>query len=138
MTEIFSEVHAEVRKVFSYNGIILGGEFSYYFKFFFLQAEPGGIFRIGIDYGCNVSRGEHLAKLCLQAPCPPVMIDVERTPSQAEDLELRLLDGESGIYEKHFILTRAAAATGGESAERPLHRSGSRHAGTRRYVYVYE
>ena len=52
---LMAEIHTEIRLVFHHHHVISGGKLADNLQFFFFQAYPCGIVRIGIDHGCNVS-----------------------------------------------------------------------------------
>ena len=101
------------------------------------QVGPGGVVGIAVDDCRHLSVGAGFLQTGLQGFAAAV-VDVDRAVSQAEELHLVVLGGESRIKEKDGVLSGDALSHEEKQSESALHGAYGRDDAPRGDVYVEE
>ena len=135
MSQVAAIVHAEIGQVFHHDSIVAGSQFADHRQLALFQTGPGRVVGIRIDDGRHVAGGEFLLEPRTQF-LPPPGVNVEGFPAEAQDPQLRLLDGEARVQEQDLVLAGDPLAAGCEGAEGTGHGTHGGDAATRLHIDI--
>ena len=137
MSQITTEIHAEISQVLHHNHIIFCCQFTDNSQFFLFQTNPCRIIRIGVYDSSNFARAQHAFQFIMQSS-PPISINIKFFPLHPYNAKLGFLNRKSGIDKQYFIFSGNALRTSNKRTKRTCNRTRSRHTGTRRNFYIHK
>ena len=95
MSQITTEIHAEISQVLHHNHIIFCCQFTDNSQFFLFQTNPCRIIRIGVYDSSNFARAQHAFQFIMQSS-PPISINIKFFPLHPYNAKLGFLNRKSG------------------------------------------